>query len=348
MCIPVAIGCGSDACMHSLTQATATILGAIVAMATISLDLTAIALFVAPVIGGLSAAAKGVVNRMEDQARDVAVRAAGVSTEAFTAAKTVKVFGMEKTFATEFRTELGEAVRLSIRSKVWRQVWKTSVIVAAVAAVTVALRRGAAAVRDGDLDPGELLSFTLYAIAFGDAASDLSVAHARLIASAVRATGAVRVLNEQARHVALIESVEQASSTCHHGDSEISVMSGNDGPDTITSKSVGDENGSSGGNDIVGGRDECVSPGRVRRGGVRTRNRRNASEATWSSDKVVATKEACSTNTTNHHRTVPDALAVACRIDFIDVQFAYAGATHNALDGVSLTLPAGKTTAVVG
>ena len=330
-------------CVCSLTQATATILGAIVAMATISLDLTAIALFVAPVIGGLSAAAKGIVNRMEDQARNVAVCAAGISTEAFTAAKTVKVFGMEETFAREFRTELGEAVRLSIRSKVWRQVWKTSVIVAAVAAVTVALRRGAAAVRDGDLDPGELLSFTLYAIAFGDAASDLSVAHARLVASAARATDAVRVLNEQARHVALIEPVGQASPTCNHDDPEISTMSRTGGPDTTADKRVGDDGESNGGNNnVVVGQGGRVSPGRVRRDGMRTRNRRNGGEDTQSTDKVVAT------HATSHHRTVPGELAVACRIEFIGVEFAYAGAVHNALDGVSLTLPAGKTTAVVG
>lgn len=55
--------------LPALMQAGATFLGALYSMVVLSLELTAIAVCVAPLIGGISAGVKRIVNRMEDDAR---------------------------------------------------------------------------------------------------------------------------------------------------------------------------------------------------------------------------------------------------------------------------------------
>lgn len=55
--------------LPSLMQSTATFIGALFSMVALSLELTVIAVCVAPLIGLISAAVKQIVNTMEDNAR---------------------------------------------------------------------------------------------------------------------------------------------------------------------------------------------------------------------------------------------------------------------------------------
>ena len=124
-------------------------------MVHISRELTAIALFVGPLIGTGSPAVLRRVRAMDWQRDTLACEAATIATEALFGVSSIKSFRQEALFASRYTDKLNETYAVAMRAQVFREVWKGGVLVVAAAAIGIALYRGGMAVLNGALAPGQ-------------------------------------------------------------------------------------------------------------------------------------------------------------------------------------------------
>eukprot|EP00041_Stephanoeca_diplocostata_P006195 m.78164 g.78164 ORF g.78164 m.78164 type:complete len:670 (-) comp16222_c0_seq2:2328-4337(-) len=173
----------------------ATIIGGLITMGMISIELTCYAIVMGPLVGLLSAQIGIRVRAMEHEVMDKKTDASSIANEAFAGVRCIKTFGQEEAFCHRFAQHLEKARALSTRAKIFREVWKGSVLVFASGAVAVALVRGGAAVRSHSLLVGDLFSFVLYAIAVSTAASDSFSDYGKLVVSVSRAARTLEIIS---------------------------------------------------------------------------------------------------------------------------------------------------------
>ena len=174
--------------LSEFSRQTLLLIGGITLLALTHPRLTVTTLIVVPIIVGAAMLFGRLLRRASTGVQDRVAEAMGTADEAFSQIRTVQSFTREAEESRRFESHLGEVIDAAIRRAKIRGVFFGAITFTAFGGIVAVLWQGGHLVLAGDLTPGALVQFLLYAITVAAAVGAL----ASLFGNYQEAIGAAR------------------------------------------------------------------------------------------------------------------------------------------------------------
>eukprot|EP00039_Didymoeca_costata_P028918 m.22558 g.22558 ORF g.22558 m.22558 type:complete len:592 (+) comp7412_c0_seq1:168-1943(+) len=184
------------------------IFGGIAMMFYSSQELTWLAVCVVPVLGAFSSSVGNHVRGLGRQHQEALSASSALSSEAFNAIRTIKIFAQEHSMSSRYRKSLVNAESIAVSSRTRRAMWKSFNLCMATLGIGAVLYRGGDLIEVGTLTKATLLQFCIYSVATAISIGDMLDSWTRLAS----ATGST------ARVFSIIDSVEKKDKISSNSD----------------------------------------------------------------------------------------------------------------------------------
>ncbi|RDV13399.1 ATP-binding cassette domain-containing protein [Pontibacter diazotrophicus] len=183
--------------LAELFRQTTTLLVGVIIIMWVSIKLSLFMLATFPVLVALALVFGRKIKTLSKKTQDELANTNVIVEETLQAINTVKAFTNEMYEIARYRTTLGKAVSTALSAAYYRGAFITFIIIGLFGGIILVIWYGATLVANGEIDPGDLISFVLYTVFIGASVGGLGEIYGKVQSALGSTERILEILQEQ-------------------------------------------------------------------------------------------------------------------------------------------------------
>ncbi|WP_162052054.1 ABC transporter ATP-binding protein [Pontibacter pamirensis] len=183
--------------LAELFRQTTTLLVGVIIIMWVSIKLSLFMLATFPVLVALALVFGRKIKTLSKKTQDELANTNVIVEETLQAINTVKAFTNEMHEVARYRTTLGKAVSTALSAAYYRGAFITFIIIGLFGGIILVIWYGATLVANGEIEPGDLISFVLYTVFIGASVGGLGEIYGKVQSALGSTERILEILQEQ-------------------------------------------------------------------------------------------------------------------------------------------------------